>query len=138
MLTNDAHLCGFQHCDTISKKNFPGGWVLLWRNCCFHDWPPAALPVDLLAAWKYLDGQQVQDEEFSLHGLTRIGGIDSAWQLQDLPSSLQHLDFCDEFTESLVQVQFPSGIKTLLWLSFQSKPGSHNSARRTSNLGFRK
>ena len=83
-------------------------------------------------------GQQVQDEEFSLHGLTRIGGIDSAWQLQDLPSSLQHLDFCDEFTESLVQVHFPSGIKTLLWLSFQSKLGSHNSARRTSNLGFRK
>ena len=71
--------------------------------------------VDMLAAWKYLDGEQVEDEEFSLHGLTRIEGIHSAWQLQDLPSSLQHLELADRFNESLARVKFPGGIKTIIF-----------------------
>ena len=70
------------------------------------------VPADLLAAWKYLQGEQV-DEEFSLHGLTRIGGIESAQQLLHLPSSLQHLELGD-LNEGLLGVNFlPSGIKTI-------------------------
>ena len=68
---------------------------------------------DLLAAWKYLRGEQVEDEEFSLHGLTRIEGIKLAQQLLQLPSSLQHLKLDDQFNESLVGVNFPSGLQTL-------------------------
>jgi len=71
------------------------------------------VPADLLAAWKYLQGEPAQDEEFSLHGLTRIEG----WilcRLLHLPSSLQHLKL-DEFNESLVGVNFPSGIKTIIF-----------------------
>ena len=71
------------------------------------------VPVDFLAAWKYLQGEQVEEEEFSLHGLTRIEGIESAKQLLELPSSLQHLKFSGDFDESLAQANFPNGIKTM-------------------------
>ena len=71
------------------------------------------LPVDLLAAWKYFRGEQVEDEEFSLHGLTRIGGIKWEWQILELPSSLQHLELSRHYIESLVRVNFPGGIKTI-------------------------
>ena len=69
--------------------------------------------VDLLAASKYLRGEQVEEEEFSLHGLTQIGGVTSVQQLLQLPSSLQHLNLSVDFNDSLRQVSFPSGIKTM-------------------------
>ena len=47
------------------------------------------VPMDMLAAWKYLRGKQVEDEEFSLHGLTRIEG-------------LQHLELRANFNGSLL------------------------------------
>ena len=69
------------------------------------------VPVEILAAWKYLQGEQVEDQEFSLHGLTRIGGVESARQLLQLPSSLQHLKLSENCDESLAQVTFPKEIK---------------------------
>ena len=50
---------------------------------------------------------------FSLHGLTRIEGVQWLTQLQHLPGSLQHLDLGDGFNQSLVQVNFPNNLKTL-------------------------
>eukprot|EP00435_Cladocopium_sp_Y103_P057833 s56_g20.t1 len=73
------------------------------------------VPVDILAAWKYLQGEHVEDEEFALHGLTRIEGVKSARQLLQLPSSLQHLKLDRNFNESIAQVSFPNGIKTMIF-----------------------
>ena len=70
------------------------------------------VPVDILAAWKYLQGEQVEDQEFSLHGLTRIGG-ESARQLLQLPSSLQHLKLSEDFDATLHGVTLPAGLQTL-------------------------
>ena len=55
-----------------------------------------------LAAWKYLRGEQVEDEEFSLHGLTRIEG-------------LQRLELRANFNGSLAQfrVTLPAALQTL-------------------------
>lgn len=61
----------------------------------------------------YLAGAQVDDDEFSLHGLTRIGGIEWARQLEGLPSSLQQLELGDRFNDWLQQTSFPSSIKTM-------------------------
>jgi hypothetical protein len=71
------------------------------------------VPVDSLAAWKYLQGEQVEDQEFSLHGLTRIGGVESARQLLQLPSSLQHLKLSEDFDATLHGVTLPAGLQTL-------------------------
>ena len=71
------------------------------------------VPVDMLASLKYLQGEQVEDEEFSLHGLTRIGGVKSARQLLQLPCSLQRLELSCLFNQSLAQVNFPRNIKTM-------------------------
>ena len=55
----------------------------------------------------------MDDDEFSLHGLTRIGGIEWARQLEGLPSSLQQLELGDRFNDWLQQTSFPSSIKTM-------------------------
>eukprot|EP00435_Cladocopium_sp_Y103_P037355 s2023_g9.t2 len=73
------------------------------------------IPVDMLAAWKYLIGKPAEDEEFSLHGLTRIGGIEKLWQILLLPGSLQQLELGEEFNESLPQVKLPDSIKTIIF-----------------------
>ena len=71
------------------------------------------VPVDILAAWKYLQGEQVEDQEFSLHGLTRIGGVESARQLLQLPNSLHHLKLDKIFDATLHGVTLPAGLQTL-------------------------
>jgi len=45
------------------------------------------IPINLYAAWKYLKGRAVLEEEFALHGVTKIEGVESGNQLQNLPHS---------------------------------------------------
>ena len=89
---------------TLRQQGFSGDCVTLAY---------VYVPVDVLAAWKYFNFGGEQDDECALQGLTRIGGNESAWQLQKLPSSLKHLELGDGFDEGLEEVNFPSGITTI-------------------------
>ena len=74
------------------------------------------MPVNLLAAWRFAHGASLEDEEFSLNGITEMTGVDGATSeilLHHLPKSLQSLTFRDEFDEGLHHVRLPAGLQML-------------------------
>ena len=81
------------------------------KGCCTLSY--LFLPVNLCAAWKYLQGKQVEDEEFSLHGVQQIEGVRSGYQFFELPSTLLHLSFSGRFNKNLNDVIFPTGLQGL-------------------------
>ena len=85
---------------TLKQQGMPAASATL--SCVY-------LPVNLLAAWKYLEGEKVDDEEFVLHGLTHIAGVESrdCDEILELPNSLQHLTLSNSFDDSLTRVNFP-------------------------------
>lgn len=108
------------------------------------------VPMDMLAAWKYLRGKQVEDEEFSLSmgELRRIEGLQhlelranfngSLAQFRvTLPAALQTLTFGSGFNQTL-DVPLPAGLQalTLFRQKFQPQLGWRNSARRSASLDF--
>ena len=76
------------------------------------------IPVNVYAAWQYLQGEPVEDQEEPLEGLTQIAvevpfeviiSVDEL--LQNLPDSLEHLTL--KARRDLTDVNFPSGLKSL-------------------------
>jgi hypothetical protein len=95
---------------TLKQQGMQAGFATL--SCVY-------LPVNLLSAWKYLEGEKVDDEEFVLQGLTHIAGVKSVDVILELPNSLQHLTLSKTFDESLAGVHFPrwtSGIEFWQWI----------------------
>ena len=89
---------------TLKQQGMQAGFATL--SCVY-------LPVNLLSAWKYLEREKVDDEEFVLQGLTHIAGVKSVDVILELPNSLQHLTLSKTFDESLAGVHFPDGLLEL-------------------------
>ena len=73
------------------------------------------IPVNLLAALRFAHGDSVEDEEFSLNGITEVTGVDEATSalLHNLPKSLRTLTFAPGFNQRLQQVRLPPNLRTL-------------------------
>ena len=68
------------------------------------------MPVNLFAAWRFAKGYSVEDEEFSLNGLTEVNGVDETTSalLHNLPKSLRSLTFSHGFNQGLHHVRLPT------------------------------
>eukprot|EP00434_Breviolum_minutum_P028949 symbB.v1.2.025607.t1/scaffold2446.1/size186988/6 len=73
------------------------------------------IPVNLLAAFRFALGDSVEDEEFSLDGITEVTGVDEETSalLHNLPKSLRTLTFALGFNQRLQKVRLPTGLQTL-------------------------
>jgi len=71
------------------------------------------VPTSLCAAWSYVKGFPISEEEFALEGVTQIVGTITTESLCRLPESLDILTFGDDFNPSLDQVTFPSSLQSL-------------------------
>jgi len=73
------------------------------------------VPVNLLAALHFAYGHGVEDEEFSLNGITEVTGVKEATSalLHDLPESLRTLTFASGFNQRLHNVRLPPGLQSL-------------------------
>ena len=96
------------------------------------------MPVNLHTAWRFAHGHRVEDEEFSLNGITEVSGVSEQTPalLHNLPESLhtliymsfnqeihhidiklppglQSLTFGTNFNQSLDNVTWPAGLQSL-------------------------
>ena len=73
------------------------------------------VPINLAAAWNFAHGHRVEDEEFSLNGITHVKGVGDKTPvfLQCLPNSLCTLAFAAGFDHGLDKVTWPSGLKSV-------------------------
>ena len=73
-------------------------------------------PTNLCAAWSYVKGFAVSEEEIALEGVTQIAGNMSNESLHHLPKSLQNLTFDHvdySSNQNLDGVSFPNGLRSL-------------------------
>ena len=119
------------------------------------------MPVNLLAALRFAHGRNVEDEEFSLNGITEVAGVDEATSalLHNLPKSLRTLTFAHHFNQGLHHVRLPAGLQTVtvgenfnqsldnvtwpaglqsvtcdFWIRFQSEAGQSDMASMPSKF----
>ena len=71
------------------------------------------VPADLFAAWSYVQGFPVSEEEFALEGVTRIEGLILAEYVPFLPKSVELLTFGGEVNQSLKGVALPNNLQSL-------------------------
>ena len=73
------------------------------------------MPVNLLAAFLFAHGGNVEDEEFSLNGIMEVAGVSHGMLalLHILPESLRILTFGNHFDQSLNKVTWPAGLQIL-------------------------
>ena len=73
------------------------------------------MPVNLLAAWRFAQGRNVEDEEFTLNGITEITGVSHEMPalLHNLPQSLPKLTFSKHFNQGLDDLRLPPGLQSL-------------------------
>ena len=76
------------------------------------------MPVNLLAALRFAHGCNVEDEEFSLNGITEMTGVSDEMPalLHNLPKSLRTLTISHGFNQGLgnvLNVRLPPGLQSL-------------------------
>ena len=73
------------------------------------------VPVNLLAASRFAHGCNVEDEEFSLDGITEMKEVSDEMPalLHNLPKSLHTLTFVRGFNQGLRDVRLPAGLHSL-------------------------
>ena len=74
------------------------------------------MPINLLAALRFAQGCNIEDEEFTLNGITEVSGVshDMPALLHNLPQSLLELTFAhDGFNQGLADVRLPPGLQSL-------------------------
>ena len=73
------------------------------------------MPVNLLNALCFAHGENVEDEEFSLNGITEMTGVSHRMPplLHNLPESLRKLTFAHGFNQGLDDVRLPTGLQSL-------------------------
>ena len=71
------------------------------------------VPVNLHAAWRFAHGHRVEDEEFSLSGITEMTGVSpkKTALLRNLPKSLRTLTFHQEIHH--IDMRLPAGLQSL-------------------------
>ena len=73
------------------------------------------MPVNLLAALRFAHGCNVEDEEFTLNGITEMTEVSHEMPalLHNLPKSLRTLSFPHGFNQDLHDVTLPEGLQSL-------------------------
>ena len=73
------------------------------------------VPTNLCNAFGFAHGDSVEDEEFSLNGITEVTGVSNKKLalLHNLPKSLRTLTFAPGFDQGLRHVRFPEGLQSL-------------------------
>ena len=73
------------------------------------------IPVNLLAALRFSCGDSVEDEEFSVNGITEMTGVSDKKPalLHNLPKSLCSLTFDKSFNQEIHDVRLPAGLQSL-------------------------
>ena len=73
------------------------------------------MPINLLAALRFAHGDIVEDEEFSLNGITEMTGVsdEKPALLKNLPKSLRTLTFAPGFNQGLHHIRLPAGLSNL-------------------------
>ena len=73
------------------------------------------MPVNLFAALHFAHGDRVEDEEFSLNGITDMTGVsdDKPALLHNLPKSLRTLTFAPPSNQELDHVRLPAGLQSV-------------------------
>ena len=73
------------------------------------------IPVNLLAAMCFALEDDVEDEEFTLNGITEVTGVSQEMPalLQNLPKGLRKLTFAPRFDQVLAVVTLPAGLESL-------------------------
>ena len=73
------------------------------------------IPVNLLAALRFAFGDNVEDEEFSLNGITKVTGVSDKQPalLHNLPKSIRTLTFDSSFNQEIHDVRLPAGLQSL-------------------------
>ena len=73
------------------------------------------MPVNLHAAWCFAQGQNVEDDEFSLNGITEVTQASDEMPalLHNLPKSLHTLTFDGNFNQKIQHMRLPTGIRSL-------------------------
>ena len=97
------------------------------------------IPVNLLAALRFALGDGVEDEEFSLNGITGVTDVSDEMPalLHNLPKSLQSLTFENGFDDELQHVRLPTGLQSLTFgAAFKSEPGQRDMASKPSKPDF--
>ena len=73
------------------------------------------MPANLLAALRFAHGCKVEDEEFTLNGITEMTGVSDEKQpalLNNLPKTLKTLTFAHGFNKRLADVRLPPGLQS--------------------------
>eukprot|EP00434_Breviolum_minutum_P017321 symbB.v1.2.015289.t1/scaffold1134.1/size135964/1 len=75
------------------------------------------IPVNLLAALHFALGDNVEDEEFSLNGITKVTDVSDEMPalLLNLPKSLQTLTFAERFNQEIHDIGLPAGLQRLIF-----------------------
>ena len=75
------------------------------------------IPVNLLAAVRFALGDSVEDEEFSLNGITEVTDVSDEMLalLHNLPKSLRTLTFAHGFNQEIHHIRLPAGLQSLIF-----------------------
>ena len=73
------------------------------------------IPINLLAAVRFAIGDSVEDEEFSLNGITQVTDVSDKMPalLHNLPKSLRTLTFAHGFNQEIHRMRLPAGLQSL-------------------------
>ena len=85
------------------------------------------MPVNLLAALRFAHGCKVEDEEFSLNGITEMTGVKTATFAfgHSLPKSLRTLTFGPDFNHGLHPLRLPPGLQCLTFGDISNRSLDH-------------
>ena len=75
------------------------------------------IPINLLAAVRFALGDSVEDEEFSLNGITEVTDVSDQMSalLHNLPKSLRTLTFAHGFNQEIHHARLPAGLQSLIF-----------------------
>ena len=73
------------------------------------------MPVNLCNAFRFAHGDSVEDEEFSLTGITEMTGVSQEMRplLRNLPNGLHSLTFDRNFNQEIHYIRLPAGLQSL-------------------------
>ena len=92
--------------ESLQQQGLGGQQAELWATY---------IPVNLHAAWRFVQGQSVEDAEFSLTGITGMTGVTDGKPalLYNLPKSLRTLTFDQRFNVEIHHMRLPAGLNSL-------------------------
>ena len=102
---------------------YAGSERLTWAQEAFEPQTLSCVyqAADVHAAWRFLQGLAVFEEDVALEGITQIGGLEFEEQLVDLPSTMEVLSFRSSYKEGIT-VELPRSLQELTFGYWFNKP----------------